>query len=185
MLQCRKCKDFVDDERNAFCPNCGTPLAAPQSIPQEEAAASQSVQEQPAPDFRAGQQPAQTVYQYIQPGQPLPQPPQGVQQIVYICQPAPRPRNGGAITGFVFGTIALTAMLMALLIDFAYARLGAGADPELTLLIPFAIPGLVLGIVSTCKRSCTKRVFALLALIFSAVVMITALASAIAAAQVA
>ena len=26
MMQCPKCKDFVDDERNAFCPNCGAPV---------------------------------------------------------------------------------------------------------------------------------------------------------------
>lgn len=183
MLQCPKCKDFVDSERDAFCPNCGTPLTEPQPTPQDEPALCPPVQEAVAQPVQE-QQPVQPpVYQYIQPGQPLPQPPQGVRQVVYISQPAPRPRNGGAITGFVFGTIALTAMLMALLIDFAYARLGAGADPELTLLIPFAIPGLVLGIVSTCKKSCTKRVFAILALIFSVFVLLVSLAGAVISAQ--
>ena len=108
MMQCPKCKDFVDDERNAFCPNCGTPLAAPepvpQPVPQEEQPAPETPETaQPPVQEPPVQQPAPPVYQFVQPGQPFPQPPQGVQQIVYVCQPAPRPKNGGAITGFVFG----------------------------------------------------------------------------------
>lgn len=184
MLQCPKCKDFVDSERDAFCPNCGTPLTEPQPTPQDEPALCPPVQEvckqpeavvQPVPE-----QPP--VYQYPQPGQPLSQPPQGVRQVVYICQPAPRPRNGGAITGFVFGTIALSALLVELLSIFVQQNSGSAvAQPGL--LILFSIPGLVLGIVSTCKKSCTKRVFAILALIFSAFVMLVSLAGAVISAQ--
>ena len=100
MMQCPKCKDFVDDERNAFCPNCGTLLAAPepvpQPVPQEEQPAPETPETaQPPVQEPPVQQPAPPVYQFVQPGQPFPQPPQGVQQIVYVCQPAPRPKNGG------------------------------------------------------------------------------------------
>ena len=196
MLQCPKCKDFVDSERNAFCPNCGTPLTEPQPAPQDEPALCPPVQEAVAePVQEVCEQPGavaqpvqeqppvqQPVYQYLQPGQPLPQPPQGARQVVYICQPAPRPRNGGAITGFVFGTIALCALLVELLSIFVQQNSGlAVAQPGL--LILFSIPGLVLGIVSTCKKSCTKRVFAILALIFSAFVMLVSLAGAVISAQ--
>lgn len=179
MLQCPKCKDFVDSERNAFCPNCGTPLTEPQPTPQDEPAICPPVQkavEQPVQEQSPVQQP---VYQYIQPGQPLPQPPQGVQQVVYICQPAPRPRNGGAITGFVFGTIALSAMFWWFLNTL---RGNSGANPSM--LIVLSVPGLVLGIVSMCKKSCTKRVFAVLALIFSAFVLLVSLAGAVISAQI-
>lgn len=196
MLQCPKCKDFVDSERDAFCPNCGTPLTEPQPTPQDEPALCPPVQEavaQPVQEVceqpEAVGQPMQEqppvqppVYQYIQPGQPLPQPPQGVRQVVYISQPAPRPRNGGAITGFVFGTIALCALLVELLSIFVQQN-GSSAVAQPSLLILFSIPGLVLGIVSTCKKSCTKRVFAILALIFSAFVMLVSLAGAVISAQ--
>lgn len=190
MMQCPKCKDFVDDERNAFCPNCGTPLAAPepvpQPVPQEKQPAPETpetaqtpVQEPPV------QQPAPPVYQFVQPGQPFPQPPQGVQQIVYVCQPAPRPKNGGAITGFVFGTLALSGMLIEFLMCILqFVRHGA-FEPSLATFFVLAIPGLVLGIVSTCKKSCTKRIFALLALIFSAAVMVVVLAYFAATARIA
>lgn len=190
MMQCSKCKDFVDDERNAFCPNCGTPLAAPepvpQPVPQEEQPAPETPETaQPPVQEPPVQQPVQPVYQFIQPGQPFPQPPQGVQQIVYVCQPAPRPKNGGAITGFVFGTLALAGMLMELLMSMLqFVRYGA-FEPSLEIFFILAIPGLVLGIVSTCKKSCTKRVFVLLALIFSAAVMVVFLAYSVATAQIA
>lgn len=108
-----------------------------------------------------------------------------MQQIVYVCQPAPRPKNGGAITGFVFGTLALAGMLMELLMSMLqFVRYGA-FEPSLEIFFILAIPGLVLGIVSTCKKSCTKRVSALLALIFSAAVMVVFLAYSVATAQIA
>ena len=65
-----------------------------------------------------------------------------------------------------------------------FVRYGA-FEPSLATFFVLAIPGLVLGIVSTCKKSCTKRIFALLALIFSAAVMVVVLAYFAATARIA
>lgn len=72
MMQCPKCKDLVDDERNAFCPNCGTPLAAPEPVPQPAPQEEQPMPEtpvtaQPPVQEPPVQQPAPPVYQFVQP----------------------------------------------------------------------------------------------------------------------
>ena len=89
---CESCGSQVPDGQ-AFCSNCGTPVAQPaQPAPQP----AQPVQQYAQPV-------AQPVQQYAQPVQPV----QYAQPVVAVPTQAPKSSNGMAIAGLIMGILTL------------------------------------------------------------------------------
>ena len=176
-MYCESCGTFIPDGQ-AFCSNCGTPVAAVQSAPQPVAQAApapapqtvaqpvaapapapqpvpvQPVYQQPAYQQPAYQQPA--YQQQAQPVQPVYQQPVYTQPVtVAPVAAAPAKRSNGAATaGLVFGILTLVFCL----IPFLFWG--------------FALFGLIFSIIGVAKRNVSGKGKAIAGLILTVVGLI-------------
>ena len=138
MNNCPKCGAFVEDG-SAFCPQCGSPIAAP---------SFEQAQPLPAePQAPVYQQP-----QYQQPPQPQYQPPiyqtvyQQPQQPIYTQPSEPvRESNAPGTAGMVRGIIAMALSLVGILCCGSYVGIVLGVI-LLVVSVILTLPGIGLSI---------------------------------------
>ena len=168
-MYCESCGTFIPDGQ-AFCSNCGTPVAAVQSAPQPVAQAApapapQTVAQpvaapapapQPIPVQPVYQQPAYQQPAYQQQVQPAYQQPVYTQPVtVAPVAAAPAKRSNGAATaGLVFGILTLVFCL----IPFLFWG--------------FALFGLIFSIIGVAKRNVSGKGKAIAGLILTVVGLI-------------